>query len=83
VANTLVPIEVGTPGLMSSGVASANESGMLAAVSYATAYARRQHEELTWHHDAGQQAKYLEQPINSEKPKVEKLIAREVKKALG
>ncbi|WP_190824679.1 hypothetical protein [Saccharopolyspora pogona] len=29
-------------------------------------YARRQHEELTWRHPRGGQAKYLEQPLHTE-----------------
>lgn len=32
-------------------------------VSYNTPYAARQHEELTWQHLPGKQAKYLEQPL--------------------
>ena len=32
-------------------------------VSYNTPYALRQHEELTWRHLPGKQAKYLEQPL--------------------
>ena len=82
-ANILVPIEEGT--LLRSGVASSDESALQAAVSYDTPYAVRQHEELDYHHDVGRQAKYLETPINDAgvKRKVEDLIAREIKRALG
>ena len=79
-ANRIVPIEEGT--LLKSGVASVDESELRAAVSYDTVYACRQHEELTWHHDAGRQAKYLETPLNSEGDKVNELVAREIKSEL-
>ena len=80
-ANRIVPIEEST--LLKSGTPSVDVPTLRAAVSYDTPYAVRQHEELTWQHDAGHQAKYLEQPLNSEKPKVELLIAREIKRELG
>ena len=80
-ANRLVPIEEGT--LLRSGTASVDESALRAAVSYDTLYAARQHEDMTYRHDAGRQAKFLEQPLSSERGKVNDLIAREVKKALG
>jgi hypothetical protein len=87
-ANRIVPIDEST--LLKSGhawppsqVGHVGGAGLQAAVTYDTPYAVRQHEELTWRHDAGRQAKYLEQPINTEKPAVETLIAREVKRELG
>jgi di/tripeptidase len=80
-ANKIVPIEEAT--LLRSGVASMDEGALQAAVSYDTVYAVRQHEELTWRHDAGRQAKYLETPINSERAAVQALIAREIKASLG
>lgn len=82
-ANRIVPIEEST--LEKSGVASVDEGELRAAVSYDTPYAVRQHEELTYQHDAGRQAKYLETPANDGgvKAKVNALIAREVKQELG
>jgi hypothetical protein len=82
-ANRLVPIEEAT--LLRSGVPSVDDGALRAAVSYDTVYACRQHEELTWRHDAGRQAKYLETPINDGgvKKSVETLIAREIKSSLG
>ena len=59
-----VPLEEGT--LQRSGVASVDEAALRAAVSFDTVYAVRQHEELTWQHDAGRKAKYLEDPLNRE-----------------
>jgi len=55
--------------------------GLKAAVSYNTKYAVRQHEELTWRHARGQ-AKYLEQPLNTEAATCSAIIAAEVKAAL-
>lgn len=80
-ANRIVPIEEGT--LLRSGVASVDEGALRAAVAYDTPYAVAQHEDLTMQHDAGRQAKYLEQPLGSERPQVEALIAREIKRELG
>jgi hypothetical protein len=89
-ANRIVPIEDGD--LLRSGhpwppeqVGLVGGEGMQAAVTYDTPYAVRQHEELDYHHDVGRKAKYLETPINDAgvKAKVEELIAREIKAALG
>jgi hypothetical protein len=38
-------------------------------------YARRQHEELTWKHAPGRNAKYLEGPMNSEREVMLRLMA--------
>ncbi len=53
-----------------------------AAVSYDTVYAARQHEEVTWAHDPGRQAKYLQEPYNANRRKLEKLIAAGIRRAL-
>jgi hypothetical protein len=67
-------------------VASVDEGQLKAAVSYglgvAAAYAVPQHEEMDFHHAPGRQAKYLEQPFNSEADVVNRLIAREIKKEM-
>lgn len=76
----LVPIEEAT--LERSGVASVDEAKGQAAVSYDTVYAVRQHEELTWRHDPGRQAKYLEQPYSTEQPTMLALIAAAERRAL-
>lgn len=76
----LVPIEEAT--LERSGVASVDESKGQAAVSYGTVYAVRQHEELTWRHDPGRQAKYLEQPFETEKAVFRDLIAAAIRRSL-
>ena len=82
-SNKVVPIEVGTPGLLSSGVPSEDPSQLRAAVSYDTPYAVRQHEEMSYRHDAGRRAKYLESTLNAERGAVNALIAREIKQSLG
>jgi len=82
-ANRIVPIQEAT--LLRSGVASVDERQLRAAVSYDTVYAVTQHEELTYQHDAGRQAKYLETPLNDAgvAHAVQELVAREIKNALG
>lgn len=68
----LVPLDEGT--LERSGtVTMVND--LTAAVSYDTSYAVRQHEELTWRHLPGRQAKYLETPMNSERDVMARLMA--------
>jgi hypothetical protein len=63
------------------GTATVSVDGDEATITYDGPYARRQHEELTWRHEKGQ-AKYLEQPMNTEKPVVMQIIANEVREAL-
>ncbi|MFE0132392.1 minor capsid protein [Streptomyces sp. NPDC059037] len=70
-ANKLVPLDEGT--LRRSG--RVDVDGLNGAISYDTVYAVRQHEELTWKHLPGRQAKYLEQPMNSEREVMLRLMA--------
>ena len=65
VSSDRAPLEEGT--LARSGEVSTDRSQLTAAVSYDTPYAVRQHEELTWHHDDGKTAKYLENPMVEER----------------
>lgn len=80
VAQTLVPNEEGT--LERSGRATVDGSDLRAAVSFDTVYARRQHEELTWRHSSGRQAKYLEQPMTTESETAHALVAAAIRRAL-
>jgi hypothetical protein len=73
-----VPHEEGT--LERSGTAVT--SGLSGAVFYDTVYARRQHEELTWQHDPGRKAKYLEDPARTEADTMVGLVAAEVRREL-
>lgn len=79
-AKAIVPIQEAT--LERSGVASVDRSTMTGAVSFDTPYAVIQHEDLTFKHDPGRQAKYLEKPVVSEQPVMMALIAAEVRRAL-
>lgn len=70
-AKELVPLEEGT--LERSG--RVDVDGLNGAISFDTVYAVRQHEELTWKHLPGRQAKYLEQPMNTERQVMLELMA--------
>ncbi|MGI5350211.1 hypothetical protein ACQEU8_36570 [Streptomyces sp. CA-250714] len=80
VSRARVPIEEAT--LERSGVATVDEQQLTAAVSYDTVYAVRQHEELTWRHDAGRTAKYLEGPLTEEAAAVAQIIAAQLRRSL-
>lgn len=75
-ANRTVPIEEAT--LERSGETSVDEGKMVAAISYDTPYARRQHEDLSLGHDPGRRAKWLEQTLNEEGKKLRDVIADEI-----
>jgi ketosteroid isomerase-like protein len=70
-ANKLVPLDEGT--LRRSG--RVDVDGLNGVITYDTVYAVRQHEELTWKHLPGRQAKYLEQPMNTERDVMLQLMA--------
>lgn len=71
VANSLVPLDEGT--LERSGKVTVE--GMDGAISYDTPYAVRQHEDMTYRHLPGRQAKYLEQPMSTERETMLALMA--------
>jgi len=73
VSSELAPHEEGD--LERSGEVSKDESLETVVVSYDRPYAVRQHEELTWRHDEGKQAKYLEDPMTDEADTMLALIA--------
>ncbi|MEU3945462.1 hypothetical protein [Streptomyces sp. NPDC029526] len=76
----LVPIDEG--GLQNTGTASVDAGDLVAMVSYDTPYAARQHEELTWRHAPGRQAKYLEQPLNACRGPVQRILEAQLRRAL-
>ena len=81
VSSGLAPHEEGD--LERSGeVFSERRSGTVA-VSFDRPYAVRQHEDMTLRHDEGRQAKYLEEPMGTEKPTMLALIAKAAGKPLG
>jgi hypothetical protein len=81
VSRTEVPIEEAT--LERSGTVSIDRDDLRAAVSYDTVYAVRQHEELSYRHDEGRKAKYLEDPLNNERDTLLALIAGPIQGTLG
>ena len=88
VSNSQVPHEDGD--LERDGAASveATRTGARGAVAYGRRadtkdYAVVQHEDLAFKHDPGRQAKYLEQPMNTEADTMAKLVGREVKREMG
>lgn len=80
-SNERVPIEEGT--LMRSGATDVDEGDLRATISYDTPYAARQHEELSWRHDAGRSAKYLETALNGTRDQQAAIIARRLNAAFG
>lgn len=81
VSNQHVPIEEAT--LERSGRASVSDSDLQAVVSYDTEYAVVQHEDMTFQHDAGRTAKYLENAGNSERDEVLDIIRTTVRQDTG
>jgi hypothetical protein len=79
-ARELVPLDEAT--LERSGVASTDPDAMAAAVSFDTPYAVPQHEDMTYNHAPGRQAKYLEQPWNESAETAADLIAAHIRRAL-
>lgn len=82
-AQRIAPLEEGT--LAASGtVSDVEEVGdrLEVTVSFNTPYAARQHEELTWQHDEGRQAKYLEAPLLELTPRYEKALGDAARRAL-
>lgn len=70
----LVPHEEGD--LERSGEVSSDPGSGTVAVSYDRPYAVKQHEDLTLRHDDGRQAKYLEEPMTTERDVMLALIAQ-------
>lgn len=83
----LVPVDTGT--LRRSGVLeSAKEKGTSIEVvmgygGAASAYALKQHENLSYRHKEGKQAKYLEQPVMQRQVKLSQNIQRRMKAILS
>ncbi len=79
-ARDKVPLEEGT--LERSGLVSDNGDDQVN-VSFDTPYARRQHEELTWRHDNGRQAKYLETAAAEGSKAVQQLVRAAIRRVTG
>lgn len=73
-SNRLVPLDEGT--LERSGRVQIDPATMRGVVSYDTPYALRQHEELSWKHAPGRQAKYLETAVNNNQEKTLEIMRK-------
>lgn len=76
-ANEKAPIE--ETDMIRSGVASSDPKNLIGAVSYNTPYAVRQHEDMSLRHDAGREAKWLENTLNAEADACRTIIADAVR----
>lgn len=86
VSNSQVPHEVGD--LERDGAASVDPDTLRAAVTYGrnaetAKYAVPQHERMDYRHDAGRNAKYLENAFNSERQVVAQIITEQTRKGMG
>lgn len=79
VSRQQVPRDEGT--LQRSGATATD--GLHGVVSYDTPYAVRQHEELTWNHPRGGNAKYLEGPMGTESDTMQAVIHQAIKQRLA
>lgn len=84
----LVPVDTGT--LRRSGIlllAREKGSSMIEVVmgygGAASAYALKQHENLSYRHKEGQQAKYLEEPVKARQEKLSQNIQRRMQRILS
>jgi Minor capsid protein len=80
VSSELVPHEEGD--LERSGDVDEDADQPAVSVFYDRPYATRQHEDQTLRHDEGRQAKYLEQPMGTERDVMLRLIAKAAGKPL-
>jgi len=78
-SNRMAPIETGD--LIRSGRAVANADE--AAVGYNTPYAARQHEDLSYRHDSGREAKFLEKALNRNADRIIDAVADEIREHLS
>ena len=80
-SNKLVPLDEGT--LQRSGTTSIDEENLEGTVTYNSPYAVRQHEEMTWRHAPGRQAKYLETAVNTSRTDCARIIQQELRRWLS
>lgn len=73
-----VPFEEGT--LSQSGATSTDQGAQQVAVSYDTPYAARQHEDMSLNHGDGRQAKFLENPLKTERGTMLEIVATEYRR---
>lgn len=82
-SNVHVPLQEGT--LERSGTVEAEVEGesAVAAISYNTPYAVAQHEDLTYRHDEGRNAKFLENAWNEARDDTLAIVATSIRKRTG
>lgn len=80
-SNRTVPIEEATLG-RSGSVVEATVTKPIGAVTYDTAYAKRQHEDLRLRHDPGRRAKWLERTFHEQAPRIGGHIAAAARRRL-
>lgn len=73
-SSSIAPHEEGD--LERSGDIDTDEDDLKVSVYYDRPYAVRQHEEMTWRHDQGRKAKYLELPMHTENDTMLAIIAK-------
>ncbi|QMU22893.1 hypothetical protein [Gordonia rubripertincta] len=78
-SNRLAPIETGD--LIRSGNTAVDSEE--AAVGYNTPYAIRQHEDLSYRHDSGREAKFLEKALNRNADRIIDTVADEIREHLS
>lgn len=79
-ADRTAPIEEGT--LIRSRTSTVDPQKLRGAVAYDTPYAARQHEDMTFRHDPGRRAKWLEQTLKEQGERAIGHIATAMKRAL-
>lgn len=80
VSNSMVPHEEGH--LQNSAAVSQDEDSGVTAVSYNTPYAVRQHEDTSLSHDAGRQAKFLEDALSQTRDKVLAIVKESIRQEM-
>lgn len=75
-SNRVIPIEEGT--LMREGTVERDKSKLKTAVVYFGPYAQRQHEDMTFRHDPGRSAKFLEKALADHKT-IRDIIGRTIR----
>jgi hypothetical protein len=77
-SNAQVPLDEGV--LERSGVATVDEAALKGAVSYDTPYAVRQHEDMSFRHAPGRNAKFLELAFLRNRRRAGMLLAEQIRR---
>lgn len=80
-AQRLAPVEEGSLRAAGEMEVFETDAGASIVISFSTAYAARQHEELSYRHPKGGQAKYLETPFKANVNRLEPLVSAAVRAA--